>query len=102
MGGGAVVAAAVAARERRIQEVVDAFRIAGATAPDRARSMMELAVPSFDEAELLLQEGIIVPGPREGTFYLSEMAFISRRRTRKSRVKILIVSAVILLVGLIV
>jgi hypothetical protein len=44
MAGGAVVAAAAAAHAKRIQNVVDAFRLAEATSPDRSRALTEVIV----------------------------------------------------------
>src|SRR4051812_29028317 len=96
---GAAVAI-IAARERSIQHVADAFRIADATSPDRAKSLNELAIPSIDEAERMLDQGLIVAGPREGTFYLDEMAFISRRNQRTWRAKIIVLSMLAVLIGL--
>jgi hypothetical protein len=99
---GAIVAIAAAAKRRRRQEVVDAFRLGDATSPDRARRIDEIGVPHFGEAEELLTSGVLVPGLREGTFYLSEQAYIARRDRRTSLRKGVLVAmlAIIITVGI--
>lgn len=99
-GGGAVTAAIIAAKQRRIQEVVDAFRLGEATAPDRARLPEELGVAYYDEANELVAERVLLPGHREGTYYLSEAGYISRRDSRKNRAVIAIVAVVLVLIGI--
>ena len=83
-GGGATVAIIAAAKMRRRQEVIDCFRVAGATSPDQARRVEEIGVPHPGEAEELLAAGVIVAGRREGTFYLDEAAYIRHRDGRRS------------------
>jgi hypothetical protein len=78
-GGGAVVAIVAAQQARRVREVMDAFRLAGATAPERARTLTALGVTHASEVAQLEGQGILVPGPGAGTWYLSEAAVVARR-----------------------
>ena len=102
MGGGAVIAAAAAARRRRRREVLDGFRIAGATAPDRARRVDELGLNESRELAELVESGVLLQGPRRDSWYLDEAAYVAHRDARELRpVRAMVVIAVILvLVGL--
>ncbi|MES2178190.1 MAG: hypothetical protein V4550_10020 [Gemmatimonadota bacterium] len=100
--GGAAVAAIVAAHAKRLQDVIDAFRVADATAPMRARSLQELGVTHESEVEELVSEGVVLSGPRGGTWYLDEATFIANRdaTSRVSRhVLVGIAIAVLLIMG---
>lgn len=102
-GGGAAVAVIAAAKMRRRQEVIDSFRLAGATSPDQARRVEEIGVPHPGEAEELLTAGVLVAGRREGTFYLDEAAYIRHRdrRIRSSRIAALVaILAMAIVLGL--
>ena len=101
-GAGGAAGAIIAAKNRRMQEAVDAFRLGDATAPDRARRMEDLGVFANDETRELIVEGVLVPGPREGTYYLSEAGYIYRRQDRKGMRAIAIVSVIALVIGLLV
>lgn len=94
-GGGATVAIIAAAKMRRRQEVIDSFRLAGATSPDQARRVEDIGVPHPGEAEELLAAGVIVAGGREGTFYLDEAAYIRHRDGRRRSGKIAVLVAVL-------
>jgi hypothetical protein len=94
-GGAAATAVIIAAKQRRIQDVVDAFRVGDATSPDRARRLEELGVTHLREAEELASDGVLQPGRRAGTFYLSEAAYIEKRQTRKQTAVVVIVILVI-------
>lgn len=100
MGEGAVIAAAAAAKQRRLQGIVDAFRLGDATSPDRARPFESLGIARLDEAEELLSQGVLLPGPREGTYYLSEAGYIVKRDRRSTKSNVVIAAAVMLLLGL--
>jgi hypothetical protein len=91
MAGGAVVAAAAAAHAKRKQDILDAFRLAGATAPERARPLAELGLAPNGEVEEFIKEGILVSAPRAGAWYLSEAAYVTRRDARGPRVARIIV-----------
>ena len=83
MGAGAVMAAAAAgAKRRRMNAVVDAFRLADATAPERATSTADLGLRGSSEFDDLTTRGVIVAGSRGGTWYLSEAAFVEYRDGR--------------------
>src|SRR5687768_3169901 len=103
-GGGAVVAIMVAAKQKRRQEVVDAFRVSDATSADRARRIDEIGVAHTTEAEELLRDGVLVAGRRDGTFYLSEPGYIaSRDRRGRDSVKVMVtivVVSILMLVGI--
>lgn len=101
-GGGAAAGAIIAAKQRRIQEVVDAFRLGDATAADRARRLEDLGIIASDETRELLVEGVLMPGAREGTYYLSEPGYIYRRNDRRGLKAIVAVMAVLLVIGLLV
>lgn len=79
MTGGAFVAIAAAAHAKRVQDVVDAFRLADATAPARARSLADLAVVRDGVVDELSRANVLVPGAQAGTWYLSETAVVARR-----------------------
>jgi hypothetical protein len=92
-GGGAVIAAAAAAHERRLQAIVDAFRLAGATAPARAQPLDQLGLERTAEVEELVTKRLLVPVEGAGAWYLSESAYIARRDAGPSRaVRILLVA----------
>ena len=79
MGGGAVIMLAVAARRRRMNVILDAFRLAGATAAERAQALDLMGLSTSRELDELSDSGILLPGSRVGTWYLSEAAYIARR-----------------------
>jgi hypothetical protein len=99
--GGAAAAAVIAAKQRRIQETVDAFRLGDATAPERARRLEDLGVMHDGETQDLIVEGVIVPGSREGTYYLSEAGFIYRREDRKGLKIVVVLSLIVLILGVV-
>lgn len=99
-GGGAAVAAIAAARQRRIQEIVDAFRLGDATSAERARSLDTLGLAPTGELKELIVDGVLMPGAREGTYYLSEVGYISQREGKRRNLKALVlVLAIIAVIG---
>ena len=92
---GALIAAhaANAAAARSRQKVLDAFRMQGATAPERARPLAELGVPNDDKAFGKFVAAGIVRGVdsrgrptvigdavnRTVAYYLDEPAFVAQR-----------------------
>jgi hypothetical protein len=84
MAGGAVVAAAAAARAKRIQNIINAFRLADATAPGRARSLGEIGAERWSEFDVLVSDGVIVAATG-GTWYLSEAGYIAREAATSRR-----------------
>lgn len=102
MGGGAVVAIAAAARERRILEIVDAFRLAGATTPGRAQSSAALGVDtSRSEVQELIRLRVLTQTDATDRMYLDENAYIARRDARRDRARLLMLSVVLIVAGLI-
>jgi hypothetical protein len=79
MAGGAVVAAAAAAHAKRVQTILDAFRVAGATAPERAQPLEQLGLERNTELEELIRHQVLVAASRADEWYLSESAYIARR-----------------------
>jgi hypothetical protein len=101
MNGGAYVAIAASVRARLTQKVIDAFRLADATAPDRARSFEELGVdPRQSIVDDLVRRSVLAHGRRQGTFYVDERGYIAHRdeHRRRSRLAILLVLAIALAV----
>ena len=98
MAGGAVVAAAVAAKRQRREHIVDGFRLADATAPDRSRSLAEMGLTQDGELDELMRAGVICAGRERETWYLNEAAFIALRDSRSLpalRIALAIVLAVL-------
>ena len=82
MSGGAVVAAAAAAHRRGLSHVLDAFRLAGATAPDRARCVDDILAGFETHVDELMRAGVLVRGPRSDAWYLDEGAYVTWRDGR--------------------
>ena len=70
--------------------MVEAFRAAGATAPDRARRLDEVLTGHAGEVGRLAEAGVLAAGPGEGRWYLDEATHAAwqeaRRRGRPRRV----------------
>jgi hypothetical protein len=83
----AAAVAALAAQEhaRRMQEIVDAFLRAGATTPERARTLAALRVPHADAAESLRNAGVLVPGPAPASWYVDEAGLAAHRAAEAAR-----------------
>ena len=98
-GGGAAVAAMAAARARRVRDMLDAFRVADATAPDRARTLEELGTRQPAELRLFAELGILVQEAGSDRWWLDERAYITYRdRAPKRAVRVLLVIIAIALV----
>jgi len=95
MSGGAVVAAAAAAHQRRVRVILDAFRLADATAPERARSLDQLGVVPHAEVDELTRAGVLCPGPHGATWFLSERAYIAHRDARAMRARTVALAVVL-------
>ena len=94
---GAAVAAA--AMRRREQEVIDDFRAAGATSPDRAQSYT--AIRLGDTLALRrLRNRAVIREAAPGVYYLDEEVWAAVRRTRLRLLTVLIVMLGILLLGI--
>lgn len=83
----AAAVAALAAQQHAlaVQEVTDAFRVSGATAPERARTLAELRVAHTSTAESLVKAGLLRPGAAPDTWYLDEAAVVAQRQARARR-----------------
>jgi hypothetical protein len=87
MSGGAVVAAAAAARRERMQRVLDGFRMADATAPERARTLTSLGMADSSELTHLIDSGVVVAGRAQGSWYLNEGAYVAHRDARRVHIR---------------
>lgn len=107
MGGGAVIAAVVAARKREMDKVLDGYRVAGATRYDLARSLYDLGLAPNTIVDELRVAGVLKPGQIPDSWYLDERAYVEMRDVRFNRKKttariLLIVAAILAIVGLLV
>jgi len=94
---GAAVAAA--AMRRREQEVIDDFRAAGATSPDRAQSYAAIGLGDTLALRRLRNRAVIREAA-PGVYYLDEEVWAAVRRTRLRLLTVLIVILGILLLGI--
>ncbi|HEY1953379.1 MAG TPA: hypothetical protein VGG76_11305 [Gemmatimonadaceae bacterium] len=94
--GAAVVAAAM---RRREQEVIDDFRAAGATAPDRAQSYTAVGVGETLALRRLRNRAVIREAS-PGIFYLDEEVWEAVRRTRLRVATVVLVIFIIFAIGL--
>ncbi len=93
--GAAVVAAAM---RRREQEVIDDFRLAGATSPDRAQSYTAIGLGD-SLAMRRLRNRAVIREASPGVFYLDEEVWAAVRRTRLRMLTVFIALLVLVLVG---
>ncbi|HKN58087.1 MAG TPA: hypothetical protein VJV97_04495 [Gemmatimonadaceae bacterium] len=93
--GAAVIAAAM---RRREQEVIDDFRAAGATSPDRAQSYTAIG-PGESLAVRRLRNRAVIREASPGFFYLDEEVWAAVRRTRQRMLTVFIALLTVLLVG---
>lgn len=98
-GAGSTVAIIAAAQARRMREVIDAFRLADATAPDRARTLEQVGARHHREVDMLARAGVLQQDARAGTWWLSERAYAEHRahQSRKA-MRIALVMLAILMV----
>lgn len=96
---GAMIAAG-AARER--SDVLQRFRLADATAPDRAQSLDSLGLRPEGMVAQLMASGVILQGPRANRVYLSEAALAAWQSRDMSRQRLVATASVVmaLLLGL--
>jgi hypothetical protein len=83
MGTAAVVVAAAAAREQA--RVLECFRLADATAADRAQTLDRLGLVGNPTVERFSKAGVLMPGTAPHTVYLSESAYAAYRRGTRGR-----------------
>ena len=94
---GAAVAAA--AMRRREQEVIDDFRAAGATSPDRAQSYTAMGLGDTLALRRLRNRAVIREAA-PGVYYLDEEVWAAVRRTRLRLLTVLVILLGILLLGI--
>ncbi len=94
--GAAVVAAAMRMRE---QEVIDDFRAAGATSPDRAQSYSAAGHGHYIAVRRLRNRAVIREAA-PGVYYLDEEVWAAVQRTRRRLLTVFISILAILLIGL--
>src|SRR4051812_43050667 len=93
--GAAVIAAAM---RRREQEVIDDFRAAGATSPDRAQTYTAIGLGDSLAIRRLKNRAVIrEAGP--GVYYLDEEVWAAVQRTRMRLVITLLAILAVLLAG---
>ncbi|HJQ52794.1 MAG TPA: hypothetical protein VJ825_03015 [Gemmatimonadaceae bacterium] len=88
-----------AVMRRREREVVDDFRAAGATSPERAQPYTALG---FGESLALrrLHNRAVIREAAPGMFYLDEEVWATVRRTRRRIATVLILMMLIVLAGI--
>ena len=94
--GAAIVAAAM---RRREQEVIDDFRAAGATAPERGQSYT--AIGLGDSLALRrLRNRAVIREAAPGVYYLDEEVWAAVRRTRLRMLTVFVAILAVLLIGI--
>src|SRR6266566_2107785 len=93
--GAAVVVAAIRMRE---QEVIDDFRAAGATSPDRAQPYAATG-PGHSMAVRRLRNRAVIREAAPGAYYLDEEVWAAVRRTRVRLLTVFISILALLLLG---
>src|SRR3954453_5008365 len=94
--GAAVIAAAM---RRREQEVIDDFRAAGATAPDKAQSYTAIGLGE-SLALRRLRNRAVIREAAPGVYYLDEEVWSAVRRTRRRVASVFILILATMLLGI--
>jgi hypothetical protein len=68
-----------------LERTLEVFRLADATAPDRARSPDQLGLTASRTLSRLIEAGVIQAVPGKNAVYLSEAALVAYRRTSAKR-----------------
>lgn len=102
MAPGSIIPIVVAAHRAKLRRVLEAFRTAGATAPERARTLVSLGVSPDDTFAELESAGVIRPGSTTGTFYLDEARQAVRERSGRGTKMMLLGLLALVLAGLLV
>jgi hypothetical protein len=98
--GTAAIAAAAAASAREQERVLECFRLADATAADRAQPLDRLGLVGNQTVEQWFEAGVVLPGAAPHTVYLSEAAYVTYRRSRQNRaVWAALAAGIVLLAG---
>jgi hypothetical protein len=85
MTGAAAGAAAAAAAARQLDLTLEAFRLADATAPNRAKPLESMGLVPSRAVTRLSEAGVILPAPNGNGVYLSEAAFVVYKRANAAR-----------------
>jgi len=93
--GAAVAAAAMRMRER---QVIDDFRAAGATSPDRAQSYIAMGIGETLAVRRLRNRAVIREAS-PGAYYLDEEVWAAVRRTRIRMATTLLAILAVVLIG---
>jgi hypothetical protein len=100
--GELMTAAAAAILIRRERELVDTFRTAGATSPEKAVSLSDLNIVGQSVALKRLQRDAVLRETASGLFYLDEPSWTALRGIRRRIVIVMLVVVVaVLLLALI-
>lgn len=91
VAAGAVAAAAARARE----DLLERFRVAQATAPERAKRIDELGIIQDRFFKHFLESGVVIDVGSD-RYYLDETAVAALRRTSRGRAKLIAVIAALL------
>ncbi len=96
MAAGIIAAAGAAAgtAAKQMADTLERFRVANATAPERAQSLDSLGLQHSGVVNRLATAGVILPGTRPGRFYLSEIAFAAYQRQQIGRQRIMALAGV--------
>ena len=95
---GAAAAAIAAVHARRIRDILDAYRVSGATSAGAARAPQELGLDDHErELEELEGAGVLRSGAVAGTFYLVETEYISWRDRARGRRKVALILGIVAL-----
>jgi hypothetical protein len=94
--GAAVIAAAI---RRREQEVIEDFRVADATAPEKAQSYTAIGLGE-SLALRRLRNRAVIREATPGLYYLDEEVWSAVRRTRRRVASVVILIIAILLLGI--
>jgi hypothetical protein len=85
-----------------MQEIVDAFRLAGATTPEWATTCATLGVDtSQPELQELIRDGVLHQVAGTSRLYLDESAYIVRRDWRRDRAKLLLLAVALISAGMV-
>jgi hypothetical protein len=76
---------AAASQQRELERTLECFRVADATAPDRAQTLDNLRLSDTAIVRRLAKAGVLLVGPVPGRMYLSEAAYATYRRGGNKR-----------------
>ncbi len=90
----AAAGAGAGAAAKQMADTLERFRVADATAADRAQSLESLGLQHMGVVSRLIAAGVILPGTRAARFYLSEVAFAAYRRRQVGQQRVMAAVAV--------